>query len=203
MLSTMLNKRKASVLNCGDDHTFMKIEPTSAEAADPAIIKISKLAKVDPLFSSFPKSQQNHPISADQIELLYSLSLTQTHQNNEYTSFDAVANPLTSFLNAIPFLGKPLASAVSHLVGATPNYSVEIISPANEWQIARNTPHPPSMVRETPALYRSVVEPFIAKKATDKSLGWVYSCVDGSKEKERLLLDEPGFILNVDTKWKR
>lgn len=58
------------------------------------------------------------------------------------------------------------------------------------------------MVQETPELYEAVVKPHIAATVQSGSLGWVANVVDGTKEKERLLLDHDSFILNIDTKWR-
>ncbi|GMI29561.1 hypothetical protein TeGR_g15042 [Tetraparma gracilis] len=88
-----------------------------------------------------------------------------------------------------------------------PEYNLEVIAPASEKQIRRAAPDEGSaMVRETPALYAAAVEPLLASAAA-ASLAWVYNCVSLSSESERVLLNSgaasDGFILNVDTKWKK
>jgi len=99
-------------------------------------------------------------------------------------------------------------AALLSLVGQPalrPAYSLEVIAPASEKQIARARPQPGVLISETPALYRDVVQPYI--EALDpRATAWIYKVLDQSKEKERVLYNDPdpiaGFLLNVDTKWK-
>jgi len=58
------------------------------------------------------------------------------------------------------------------------------------------------MVTETPQLYESAVQPHITSiLSNERSLSWLWNILDKKKEVERLLLDEEGYIMNVDTKW--
>ena len=82
-------------------------------------------------------------------------------------------------------------------------FKVELISPCTDRQLARSLPTPAmALVEETPALYESIVQPYIEKLVESGSLSWIKNVVDGTKEAERLLLNEETFILNVDTKWR-
>ena len=96
-------------------------------------------------------------------------------------------------------------ASLGSLLRKRPAYALEVIAPASEKQIARSRPQPGVFVTETAALYREVVAPYI--DALDPaSTSWIYKCLDLSKEKERVLYNDPteatGFLLNVDTKWK-
>jgi len=91
----------------------------------------------------------------------------------------------------------------SHSSSTKESFKVELISPASERQIERSLPTPAmALVEETPAIYESVVKPYIENLVEGGSLSWIQNVVDGKKETERLLLNENDFILNVDTKWK-
>ena len=99
-------------------------------------------------------------------------------------------------------------AALLALVGTAalrPTYSVEVIAPASEKQIARSRPQPGVLISETADLYARAVRPYI-EGLDPKSISWIYKCLDLSKEKERVLFNDPsahdGFLLNVDTKWK-
>jgi m7GpppX diphosphatase len=82
-------------------------------------------------------------------------------------------------------------------------YTMELISPATDRQIERSLPAPDvRMVQETAELYETMVQPHIRQIVDGGSLGWVQNVVNGTKEKERLLLDHADFILNIDTKWR-
>ena len=86
-----------------------------------------------------------------------------------------------------------------------PSFAVEVIAPANDKQIARSRPQPGVFVIEPPSLYHSVVAPYI-DGLDPAATAWIYKCLDLSKERERVLFNDPnpetGFLLNVDTKWK-
>jgi m7GpppX diphosphatase len=82
-------------------------------------------------------------------------------------------------------------------------FKMEMISPATDRQISRAMPAPSTaLVNETPTMYRTVTEPFIASICEGNSLSWIQNVVDGKKEVERLLVNHNDFVLNVDTKWR-
>eukprot|EP00588_Corethron_pennatum_P009778 CAMPEP_0194275138 /NCGR_PEP_ID=MMETSP0169-20130528/8059_1 /TAXON_ID=218684 /ORGANISM="Corethron pennatum, Strain L29A3" /LENGTH=372 /DNA_ID=CAMNT_0039018531 /DNA_START=41 /DNA_END=1159 /DNA_ORIENTATION=+ len=84
-----------------------------------------------------------------------------------------------------------------------PSFKVELISPASDRQVARAMPSPGlAMVAETPDLYRRVTRPHIDGIVAGGSLAWLKNVVSGEKERERLLVDGTGWILNIDTKWR-
>ena len=50
-------------------------------------------------------------------------------------------------------------------------YSAEMIWPANDRQIARKTPSEQVLAEETAAVYKQVVEPYVAAQAS--KIGWI------------------------------
>ena len=83
------------------------------------------------------------------------------------------------------------------------SFTVEFISPASERQIQRASPSPKTvLIEETPELYDAVVKPHIEAIVAGGSLSWVKNVVDGTKEAERLIFADNGFIVNIDTKWR-
>jgi len=86
-----------------------------------------------------------------------------------------------------------------------PAYSLEVIAPASEKQIARARPERGVLVTEDATLYASVVQPYI--EAIDpRAVAWVHNVLALEKEAERVLFNDTdadrGFLLNIDTKWK-
>jgi len=82
-------------------------------------------------------------------------------------------------------------------------FDVELISPATERQISRAMPSLGStLIHETPIIYQKVVQPFIKIVVDGNSLGWVNNIIEVKKEKERLIVNSPQFIINIDTKWR-
>jgi m7GpppX diphosphatase len=94
----------------------------------------------------------------------------------------------------------PLAASIGTMNNT---YTMELISPASDRQIERSLAAPDvRMVQETAELYQAVVRPHIQSIVDSGSLAWVQNVVNGTKEKERLLLDHADFVLNIDTKWR-
>lgn len=94
----------------------------------------------------------------------------------------------------------PLAASIGTMNNT---YTMELISPASDRQIERSLAAPDvRMVQETTELYETVVRPHIQSIVDSGSLAWVQNVVNGTKEKERLLLDHADFVLNIDTKWR-
>lgn len=82
-------------------------------------------------------------------------------------------------------------------------FQVELISPASDRQIQRAMPKAAMvLIEETPELYATVTKPYIQSNIKGGSLSWIDNVVTGKKERERLLLENADFILNVDTKWR-
>jgi m7GpppX diphosphatase len=82
-------------------------------------------------------------------------------------------------------------------------FDVEVISPATPHQIHRLMPclgH--VLIRETPEIYRNVVSPYVKSMIDNGSISWICNVVSGTKEKERILVNETDFLINVDTKWR-
>ena len=99
-------------------------------------------------------------------------------------------------------------TALLSLIGAPglrPAFNLEVIAPASEKQIARSRPQPGVLIEETPQLYRDAVKPYI-DGMDPRSISWIGNVLNMSKERERVLFNDPnkedGFLLNIDTKWK-
>ena len=84
------------------------------------------------------------------------------------------------------------------------SFDVELITPANERQISRAMPSSGSiLVHESIEVYNTIVKPYIQSIVDDgKSLNWIHNIIDIKKEEERLLVNHPQFIMNIDTKWR-
>jgi len=82
-------------------------------------------------------------------------------------------------------------------------FNVELISPASDRQIQRFMPSTgSSLIQETAMIYDAVTKPFIQHIVDGSSLGWIKNIIEGKKEKERILVDTPEYLLNIDTKWR-
>lgn len=79
-------------------------------------------------------------------------------------------------------------------------YSVEVIWPAQQWQIDRKMPSEYDLIDETPELYQEKMEPFIKMRAEKD--GWIDKVCSLEKERDRNLFACDDFIINVDTKWQ-
>ena len=88
------------------------------------------------------------------------------------------------------------------LQAAAAKYKIELICPASERQVARSRVAAQRLVEKTPALYASVVRPFIEKLVANGSLCWIDAVCSGAKERDRCLFCSDEFVINVDTKWK-
>ena len=115
----------------------------------------------------------------------------------EYSYYDAFS-ATTNWLDYISSLFSQQQNATTGRC-----FQLELIHPVSDRQIARSLPAPSAaLIEETPTLYQTVVEPYIETVVKSGSLAWIENVVNGTKEAERLLLDAPDFILNIDTKWK-
>jgi len=115
------------------------------------------------------------------LAVLPSLALTLTnHSGHEYSYYEAVA-------------GKDGSSSSS--------FALEVIWPAQQWQIDRKKPGEYFMVEETREVYEEFVEPFAKERAAKDSAGWIDAVASLEKERDRNLFGNDDFIINVDTKW--
>lgn len=75
--------------------------------------------------------------------------------------------------------------------------------PAGEHHVKRYTHTNCHMVTETPELYKEVSLPAVQKEQLN--LQWVFNILEGKREKERIILDDPdeevGFVIVPDLKW--
>ncbi|KAL1405833.1 hypothetical protein Q8F55_007511 [Vanrija albida] len=85
-----------------------------------------------------------------------------------------------------------------------PDLALKVIWPATDVHIKKYTAQQRRVLRETPAAYASVVEPYIASFPPDR-LEWVYAILEGRKEAERVVFRDTdprtGFVLTPDLKW--
>ena len=82
-------------------------------------------------------------------------------------------------------------------------FDIELISPATPHQIMRALPSLGHvLIHETPELYNKIVAPYVQTIIDNGSLAWITNVISGQKEKERLLVDDADFIINIDTKWR-
>ena len=83
------------------------------------------------------------------------------------------------------------------------SFNIELISPASPHQITRAMPtlgH--VLINETAQLYVHVVQPYIQSIIDNGSLSWIQNVIEVKKEKERLLVNNEKFLINIDTKWR-
>ncbi|SCV69829.1 BQ2448_1223 [Microbotryum intermedium] len=89
---------------------------------------------------------------------------------------------------------------------ASPDAQITSICPASEKHIRKYSQQITRIVRETPELYETVVEPYI-KYLDPNQISWVYNILDGISEAEHVILrdDDPdtGFVLTPDLKWDK
>jgi len=82
-------------------------------------------------------------------------------------------------------------------------YGVEVIYPATEVDIRRNTRIQMHIIYETPIMFETIVKPITLDT---NNIQWVYNILDGKKEVDRVLYNSEdetaGFLLNIDTKWR-
>lgn len=81
-----------------------------------------------------------------------------------------------------------------------------LIRPASEAHILKYSQQSRVMVRETPSLYRDVIQPYIYGQPAERTQ-WVYNILDKKKEADTILFEDPdprtGFIVLPDLKWDR
>ncbi|KAJ7224329.1 scavenger mRNA decapping enzyme, partial [Mycena pura] len=77
---------------------------------------------------------------------------------------------------------------------------VNIVCPATEVHIRKYSPQNSVLVRETPEIYRSIVQPFITSFPPERTR-WLVQILDGHKEQAKTLFTSPDFILLPDMKW--
>ncbi|KLT42672.1 scavenger mRNA decapping enzyme [Cutaneotrichosporon oleaginosum] len=86
---------------------------------------------------------------------------------------------------------------------ALPDLALKLIWPCTDVHIKKYTPQPRRLLTETPELYASIVEPYIASFPPERT-AWVHAIIEGRKEAERVLFSAPGdegFTLLPDLKW--
>lgn len=79
----------------------------------------------------------------------------------------------------------------------------DVICPANDKDIIKYSEKEPIVVRETPQMYKTILDPIITK-AAESGLQWVHNLVAferSSDIKEEVLFEDNEFIIVKDTKW--
>ena len=79
----------------------------------------------------------------------------------------------------------------------------QVIYPATAKHVAKYESQPMHIIHETPALFRTVTEPFLQRERFD--IEWVYNILAHKKEAESIVFEnsdpEEGFIMVPDFKW--
>ena len=147
----------------------------------------------------------NHEASVNILSFLkmYSFEL-KSESGAEYSYYIAKPKDVSSLTNNVTNIieSKPndLGCDATSSIGS---FDVEFISPASNAQISRAMPTLGYvLVQETPDMYTSVVKPFIQSVVDGGTLGWITNVIELKKEKERLLLNNNEFVINIDTKWR-
>ena len=116
----------------------------------------------------------------------------------EYSYYDATPSNIGRAVE-----GKDNSTTIDTAISKLGTFDIELISPANAYQINRAMPtlgH--ILINETPELYNTVVKPYIQSIVDSGSLSWIQNVIEEKKEKERLLVSCPKFVINIDTKWR-
>ncbi|KAJ7634063.1 scavenger mRNA decapping enzyme [Mycena polygramma] len=77
---------------------------------------------------------------------------------------------------------------------------VNIICPATDVHIRKYSKQNSILVRETPDIYRRVVQPYISQFPPERTK-WVTEILDGAKEQSKILFSSSDFIILPDMKW--
>jgi m7GpppX diphosphatase len=176
---------EAQTLSVSDQHATVLVK--NDEQTEQSLVKLT----VIPFHREVFQASESNKILSFLND--YDFSLT-SESGAEYSYHDALPKkPL--------FLSRFLRGhALPANMGA---FKVELISPASDRQIQRAMPKPGMvLIEETPEMYATVAKPYIQSIIEGGSLSWIENVVSGKKERERLLLDQEDFILNVDTKWR-
>ncbi|GAA5826532.1 hypothetical protein JCM11251_002413 [Rhodosporidiobolus azoricus] len=87
---------------------------------------------------------------------------------------------------------------------STADVQLSAICPATEKHVKKYSVQESRLVRETPELYETVVQPYI-DTLSPSTISWVYNILDGTAEAENVLFRdddlETGFVLTPDLKW--
>ena len=80
---------------------------------------------------------------------------------------------------------------------------LQVIYPATAKHVAKYESQPMHLIHETPALFRTVTEPYLQRERFD--IEWVYNVLEHKKEAESIVFENPdpeeGFIMVPDYKW--
>ncbi|KIY46108.1 HIT-like protein [Fistulina hepatica ATCC 64428] len=77
---------------------------------------------------------------------------------------------------------------------------INIVFPATEDHVRKYRKQQYAMFRESPELYKNIVEPYISSLPKSRTQ-WVQDILDGKSEVEKVLFSSSDFILLPDMKW--
>ncbi|KAK9824616.1 hypothetical protein WJX72_011745 [[Myrmecia] bisecta] len=125
--------------------------------------------------------------------------------SRRHFQFDALDALLTAQTATVQLFVNDVYSKYTGTVPAEHGQiTIDIIYPATEKHIAKNSTQHYFMVSETPEQYKEVTLPYI-QSIPESRIQWVYNILNKSAEAERLIFEdadaEVGFMLHPDLKW--
>lgn len=208
---------KAQVLSVSDQHAIVLLETPNRSDDETPVKSLLKLT-VQTFHKNFLEKSDTAATTPEMSEkiltFLSNYSFRRTSESGAEYSYYCVTpktpapsitrsawNALTGLGRSLFLLGNSNSSTTTTRVLTA--FQAELISPASDRQIERVLPSAAfHMIQETPDIYENAVQPWVQTMVQDGSLSWVQNVVEGKKEKERMLLDNDDYILNIDTKWK-
>jgi m7GpppX diphosphatase len=194
----------ARTLTISDQHATILLENKSSNGSAEETSDVKSLLKltVQPFHLESLASSDDESQSTRILDFLQAYDFQLSSESGaEYSYYRAV--PKQGLFSTLwtSLYGKLFGGNIESSHGGV--FTAELISPATDSQVKRAMPAPAvRLVQETPALYEKVTLPYIRSIVEGGSLSWIQNIVDGTKEKERLLLDTNDYILNIDTKWR-
>lgn len=171
--------------------TSKKVSVLAEIDGQPAVIKLEKTAFSD---------------SLEDIKDLISMagSFKLSHHNDIYYKYqiDFLDGSLRKKTNEEGTSGIITADSNDEIQKPTSGptvISTELICPASEKTILKNTGQALHIIEETPALYKSITLPWIETVPANE-MAWLDNILEGKAEQENILLQTPDWILTKDYK---
>ncbi|CAR25269.1 5'-(N(7)-methyl 5'-triphosphoguanosine)-(mRNA) diphosphatase [Lachancea thermotolerans CBS 6340] len=99
-------------------------------------------------------------------------------------------------------------SVLKQDLAANPTAKINLIWPATPVHIRKFEAQSFHVIRETPAIYRAVVEPYVQEMCSENRLKWVHNILYNGAESERVVYKDfaeqevpEGFLVLPDMKW--
>jgi m7GpppX diphosphatase len=201
-MSTIDEKREHSVATAADLTDF-ELERVLLD--DPQLRMVVMLGRLSGREGqAIVMASTRHPGPHAEALRTRALRLAPVFDNDVYYKFAGgfVAEPAAAAA-AGPDDGSP-PTACPDGVHPAAVLDVQVIHPCTEKHISKYTQQRRVLVRETPAMYRDVVQPFIAAIPAAR-IAWVHNMISKEKEAERMIFEdldpETGFILHPDLKY--